>query len=599
MPQLPSTQHRTIVVVDVARFTDPSRTMTHLRAVQEGLYEVLRTAFAEAGIDLEECQVDDRGDGALILIPPTISKSLLADQLPPRLVAGLLRYNAIHTDEAKVKLRVGLHSGEILLNHHGTISRAVNHAFRILEAAEAKVALASSRGVLALIASTHFFDEVIAQDAGTAPEAYRRIKVNVKQTSTEAWLRLPDGPVAAAPTTVEPASGTGEGKPWDLITDAELERLRGFLTDLPVPHLPTLVRRAVGPTVPIPPSGDAWEVFEYLADFNAGPDGLPPNLAFVALLAEEVSGEVGAGLREWANHQAARFRRGAAMQERREAWTEIPEEPRLYLVFAVEQDSIDETRCRLSHWRQDDPLDWPPQLEGSVDVNVDDLEFHVDELIMAAECAWSGESVKAALEFILPRALTHLPVHLWQKEHDSGDPRPLCLDYEITVRSLERMRTARWHRLWRVRWQSMLRDPSATRLFFPLASVSKYHRLDAVLSDLEWVGLVMTEAPPPHPKPGAGPDELTTALRSGLPIVCWHPTASQQDLQQIVDRLLENGGLTELPSRIQNSRKSIYSPSTTSDTSLVNGFVLLWDDPTRLLALGQPMMPSPSQGVMG
>jgi hypothetical protein len=33
--------HRTIVVVDVAGFTDPARTMTHQRAVREGLYEVL------------------------------------------------------------------------------------------------------------------------------------------------------------------------------------------------------------------------------------------------------------------------------------------------------------------------------------------------------------------------------------------------------------------------------------------------------------------------------------------------------------------------------------------------------------------------------
>jgi hypothetical protein len=594
VPQLPSTQHRTIVVVDVAGFTDPSRTMTHLRAVQEGVYEVLHLAFFEAGIDLVECQVEDRGDGALILIPPTISKSLLADQLPSRLVAGLLRYNAIHSIEAKVKLRVSLHSGEIHLNRHGAVSPAVNHACRILDAAEAKVALANSQGVLALIVSTHFFDEVIAQDAGTAPETYRRIPVNVKQTTAEAWLRLPDVPASAAPASVETPTMTGEDQPWELIAEPNLVRLREILAGLAVPHLPTLISRAAGSAVPIPPRGDAWAVFNYLSDFNAGPDGLPPNLAFVDLLAKEVGGAIGASLRAWADQQAAGFRRGTAIQQRRNSWTDIQKEPHLYLVFAVEPDAIDETRCRVTYWRQDDPREWPPALGGSVDTTVADLEFDVDRLIMETERAWSGESVSAGLEFILPRTLLHLPVHLWQKERDSGDPRPLCLDYEITIRSLERMRAPHWHRLWRKRWGSMLKDPSAARVYSSLTSKSNNHRIDAVLSDLEWVGLVMTEAPAPHPKVGAGPDELTTALRSGLPVLCWHPTASEHDLRQILDQLFVGDGLMELPSRTRHSRKSIYSSSTLAETNPISEFFLMWDDPNRLLALGQSTMLSPS-----
>ncbi|TDV52207.1 hypothetical protein [Actinophytocola oryzae] len=594
VPQLPPTQHRTIVVVDVAGFTDPSRTVTHLLAVQEGLYDVLGTAFSEAGIDLGECDVEDRGDGALILLPPTISKSRVADELPARLVAGLHRYNVVHADEAKVKLRVGMHFGEIRRNDHGFVGHAVNHAFRILDAAEAKSALATSRGVLALIASRYFYEEVISQDAGAVPGAYRQIPVEVKKTSTAAWLRLPDDWASPVPQPSGEAEMHEDDRPWEVVSEPDLNRLRDLLADLSVPHLPTLVRRAAGPTVPIPPAGTAWEVFAYLSDFNAGPDGLPPNLAFVDLLAMEVDDQVGERLAEWANHQAVRLRRGDAVRLRREGWTEIPAEPRLYLVFAVEPDAIDERICRLSYWRQDDPLDWPPQLGGSFDVMVDDLEFRTDDLIKETELVWAGESVSAALEFVLPRSLFHLPVHLWQKEHDSGDPRPLCLDYEIAIRSLERMRAAHWHRMWRVRWSSMLRDPSSSRVFLPLASAAKYHRMDAVLSDLEWVGLVMTEAPAPHPKPGAGPDELTAALRSGIPVLCWHPTASRQELQEMVNRLLDNGGLKSLPSRTQSSRKSMYSVAESTQSNLIGGFILLWDDPDRLLSLGQPTVTSPS-----
>lgn len=137
----PALQHKTIVVVDVADFTNPARTVAHQLAVHEGLYDVLRSAFAESGIDWEACSIADRGDGAMILIPPEVPKSLLADRLPGRLVAGLRRYNALHSVEAAVQLRVGFHSGEVYENRLGVVSQAVNHAFRILDASAAKSAL--------------------------------------------------------------------------------------------------------------------------------------------------------------------------------------------------------------------------------------------------------------------------------------------------------------------------------------------------------------------------------------------------------------------------------------------------------------------------
>lgn len=184
--------HRTIVVVDVARFTDPARTMTHQWAVREGLHDLLNRAFAESGIDLGICLVENRGDGAMILLPPEVSKSLLADQLPARLVAGLKRYNAIHSAQAAVQLRVGLHSGEIRSNQigGGVVSPAISFAFRILESPEAKQALHHSRSVLALVASETFYQDVIVHDPAAAPESYRKINVRVKETSTQAWLRL-------------------------------------------------------------------------------------------------------------------------------------------------------------------------------------------------------------------------------------------------------------------------------------------------------------------------------------------------------------------------------------------------------------------------
>jgi class 3 adenylate cyclase len=594
LQQLPL--HRTIVVVDVASFTDPARTMTHQLAVHEGLYDVLNTAFAESGIDLDAAVMEDRGDGAMILLPPDVPKSLLADQLPTRLIAGLKRYNAIHSDEAAVQLRVGLHAGEVRVNRMGVVSPAINFAFRILEASDAKLALRHSHGVLALIASETFYRDVILHDPAADPESYRQIPVVVKETSTAAWLRLPDGLVKAIPET---PAGSKIERPTetdplvlDLLPPSELDRLQAWLTGVTVGQLPTLVRRAVGPAAPpAPPGADAWEVFTYLADFNAGGDGFPPALSFLELLARQVGIPLRANLTEWINHQARRLRLVEALQARRDRESRIPVDSRLHLLIVVQHDGIDPDRYLLSYWRQDDPDEWPPARGDTILVSLDELEYRVDELVVDSERAWAGHGGTVALEFLLPRALLHLPVHHWHKEHESGDPRPLCLDYPIVVRSLERMRSPHWHRRWHDRWQMLVEAPSPERAYFcGPADLHEPHRLDAILNSPQWTLMVLANAPPPHPIPGSGTDELTAALRAGLPALIWHFEAPSDALREIVPWLVEGDCMSDLPGRVQAARLAAFQASPAEyDVNIARDLVVLWDDPRRMVALDQPI----------
>jgi tetratricopeptide (TPR) repeat protein len=184
--------HRTIVVVDIAGFTNPMRTEMHQNEMHASLYRVLSRAFGEAGMDLEAdgCVVADRGDGALIVMPSAIPKGYLVDRLPDRLVSGVARHNATYAREASVQLRMGLHFGEVRFNERGVVSPAVNHTFRIVEAEGAKHALRTSGAALAIVASDPFYREVIAQDPAAAPGEYTQIPVEVKETSTSAWLLL-------------------------------------------------------------------------------------------------------------------------------------------------------------------------------------------------------------------------------------------------------------------------------------------------------------------------------------------------------------------------------------------------------------------------
>ncbi|MDQ4034101.1 MAG: hypothetical protein M3332_18390, partial [Actinomycetota bacterium] len=339
------------------------------------------------------------------------------------------------------------------------------------------------------------------------------------------------------------------------------------------------------------PSGaNAWEAFSYLADFNAGADGFPPALMFVELVALQVGGELGANLTEWNNDQARRLRLEPELRARRERRpSQIPVDSRLHLMIVVQPDGIDpNNRYLLSHWRQDDPTQWPPARGDTQMAAFDELERCVDDLVVSAERAWSGHGGPVALEFVLPRALLNLPVHRWHKEHDSGDPRPLCLDYPIVVRSLERMRSSQWHRVWHQRWQILMTDPSAARVHFGQpADTAERHRIDAVLSDGKWALMVLTA--PPSTQPRAGADELAAALRSGLPALVWHPQASSDDLREVVTWLVDGDRLADLPGRAQASRQAALGASGAPfDLTIVRDLVVLWDDPHRLVVLDQP-----------
>lgn len=586
--------HRTIMVVDVAGFTNPARTVAHQLAVHDGLYQVLHDAFAESGIPWESCTVEDRGDGAMILIPPDVPKGWIADRFASRIIAGLRRYNYVHSATALVQLRVGLHSGEVVQNAHGVVSQAVNFACRILDAPAAKAALRQSGEVVAFIASDAFYRDVICHDPAAHPDSYRRIPVAVKELSAEAWLRLAGGPVVTRPAP----DGTLTGNVIPLHPTDQLEQLAGWLTDVTVDHLATVVRRAAGPSTPIPSTNNAWGVYLELTDINAGPDGLPPALVFLELLGEQVGGDLRAKISKWVHDQARRLRLEHALSERVAATSRILSSPRLHLLIGMEPHVINRNRCRFSYWRQDDPDVWPPTRGEVCDVDLNEVEYRVDEVVVDAERTWRDRHATVVLEFLLPRALMHLPVHNWSKEHESGNPRPLCLDYPIVLRSLERMRSRHWHRAWQDRWQTLIADPSVTRVHFgESADLNVPYRIDALLSDPRWVSMVLNEAPLAQPPSLAGTDELVAALRSGLPALFWHPHASPAELRDVVNWLLDGNGLADLAVRTQSARRALFLAAPAPiNINIVRDLVILCDDPRRLVDFDHPTHPSRRRG---
>jgi hypothetical protein len=572
MPQSLAT-HQTMVLVDVVSFTHPDRTLAHQRAVHNALYTVLEEAFAEAGVDWAACYTEDRGDGAMILVPADVPPGILADKLLDRLVAALRAYNAIHADKASMRLRLALHSGPVERNGTHATGPQLNLAFRLLDAPEAKRLFDESTGVLAVVASESFYRDVIYQEPSAAPDLYRQIHVELKTFTGDAWLRL---------------LGQKDEPPEVLaqFTDEELDRVRAWLADVNEPNFNTIARRAASAALPLPRFDNPWHAFIRLEDVNAGADGVPAGLVYLAELAAEEGGDLGATMAAWAEEKARQLHVEEAYRERRRAMPRAAGKPQLHLLISLDHDGIERDRYVLSTWRQDDPNVWPPPRTKIRDVELDHIERVFDEVVVAAERAWADQHATVTLEVLLPRELLHLPVQRWSKEHETGQPQPLCLDYIIRLRSLERMKFTHWHRVWRERWQSMQDDPSPTRIHFASANGS-VQRVDVVLRDQDSVAMVLTSAPQPRHSDGSSLDEFTVALRSGLPVLFWHPDGTSEALRELVTWLVGSGGLIGLPERTKESRQATLGPSHLPfDSNLARDLVVLWDDPERTVVLG-------------
>lgn len=210
--------HRTVFVVDVEGFGDRRRTNSHQLVVRAALYEILRHSFDEIGASWADCDHEDRGDAVFVLVPAQVPKALFVDALPQAVVAAVAEHNRTHPSEERIRLRMALHAGEVAYDEHGVAAAAVNLTFRLLDAAPLRAALAESPGVLALVTSDWFFEDVVRHSRVVDPATFRPVPVQVKETSTVGWIGLPDHPYPPDPArqAIRPVAGAGAQVPRQL-----------------------------------------------------------------------------------------------------------------------------------------------------------------------------------------------------------------------------------------------------------------------------------------------------------------------------------------------------------------------------------------------
>jgi hypothetical protein len=182
----------TLFAVDIAGFTRQERDDDIRLYLHEKLYEFLQKAFDESGIPWAGCCCEDRGDGALVVIPPDIPGKGIIDPFPERLRALIRRHNHVSSEAARLQLRVAAHIGPVEHDGHGFVGTDVNLLFRMLEARPLKRALAESGAELALVVSDYVYGSLVRRYPSlVSPEAFQPTRFQVKHTRAKAWTYLP------------------------------------------------------------------------------------------------------------------------------------------------------------------------------------------------------------------------------------------------------------------------------------------------------------------------------------------------------------------------------------------------------------------------
>jgi hypothetical protein len=210
---LPTGQLCGLFAVDIAGFNGVRRDDDIQLYMHRSMYDMLETAFDKSEIIWNDCAREDRGDGVLVVIPPTTSVADLVHPIPDRLRSLIRRHNRVSCEAARIQLRVATHIGPVHHDGHGFVGHDVNLLSRLLDARQLKRLLAESGAEIAFITSGYLYENIIRRRPSLVdPGLFKPLSVQVKETRTRAWVYTL-GPLAdLGDWTITPGGAAGCGR---------------------------------------------------------------------------------------------------------------------------------------------------------------------------------------------------------------------------------------------------------------------------------------------------------------------------------------------------------------------------------------------------
>ncbi|HEX3957555.1 MAG TPA: cyclic nucleotide-binding domain-containing protein [Trebonia sp.] len=190
----------TVVFTDVVAFGSPIRNDEHRRIIRR---ELLRMTFEALQTIWGQCCWEDRGDGHLIVVPPSVPTVQVLRALSIALPDALRRHNELYGAGARIQLKIALDVGPVTGDESGVSGQVIINAARYLDASPLKEAMAATQATVGFVLSDFVFESAVSlAECPTDPIGYSSIEVQVKEIYQRAWMLLfnqaPTPPAASA-----------------------------------------------------------------------------------------------------------------------------------------------------------------------------------------------------------------------------------------------------------------------------------------------------------------------------------------------------------------------------------------------------------------
>jgi hypothetical protein len=190
-------QNCTTIFSDVVAFGSPVRSEEHRRIIRREVLDMTRASLRAVW---NQCHYEDRGDGLLVVVPPSVPTVQILEYLLIALPIALKRHNSLYAEGAKIQLRVALDVGPVTTDELGVSGQVIINAARLLEATAFKAAMDDTQAFLGMIVSDFVFQSAVTEAGSlTDPASYSETIVRVKKTHLRAWTLLVEPPVDASP----------------------------------------------------------------------------------------------------------------------------------------------------------------------------------------------------------------------------------------------------------------------------------------------------------------------------------------------------------------------------------------------------------------
>jgi hypothetical protein len=194
---------RLCISVDIERYSRWDAEDQHL--AQTGLNVVLDGVARRCDPPRSSWTRQPTGDGELAVLPPGIDEGQIISDFVRELAAALYRHNRRLSEDARIRLRVGMHAGMTRVSDLGFAGRATVLVARLRDCPQVREILTRHRAApFAVVISQQLYDDHIGHDyPDFNASSFRRIRAEIPEKSfaADAWVYLsawPDEPPDAA-----------------------------------------------------------------------------------------------------------------------------------------------------------------------------------------------------------------------------------------------------------------------------------------------------------------------------------------------------------------------------------------------------------------